>query len=79
VLNEKNSSEKAFNEFMTLFMETYNKHFPLELKQNKSKINKTESPCTTKCILRSVKNKNKLYRSFLRNPTDKNSTDLTTL
>jgi hypothetical protein len=46
VLNEKNSSEKQFNEFMTLFMETYNKHFLLELKQNKSKINKTKSPKT---------------------------------
>jgi hypothetical protein len=71
VLNEKNSSEKAFNEFMTLFMEMYNKHFPLELKQNKSKINKTKSPWMTKCILKSVRNKNKLYRAFLMNPNDK--------
>ena len=68
---KKNRSEKAFNEFMTLFMEMYNKHFPLELKQNKSKINKTKSPWMTKCILKSVRNKNKLYRAFLMNPNDK--------
>ncbi len=52
-------------------MEIYNKHFPLELKQNKSKINKTKSPWMTKCILKSVRKKNKLYRAFLMNPNDK--------
>ena len=47
VLNETNNSEHAFNEFMKLFTETYNKHFPHKIKQKNPKINKTKSPWMT--------------------------------
>ncbi len=69
VLNETNDPEKAFNEFLRLFMDEYEIHFPLTRKQNKPKINKNISPWMTGCILKSVKNKNKLYKSFLTNPS----------
>ena len=37
VLNETNDPEKAFNEFLRLFMDEYEIHFPLTRKQNKPK------------------------------------------
>ena len=71
-MNETNDPEKAFNEFLRLFMDEYEIHFPLTRKQNKPKINKNTSPWMTGCILKSVKNKNKLYKSFLTNPSNSN-------
>ena len=58
--------------FMNLFMEIYDQHFPHKLKQNETKINKTESPCILG-ILKSLRNKNKLYSTklFLRIQTIK--------
>jgi hypothetical protein len=53
-------------------MSVYEANFPLKRKQNKTKINKTKSPWMTRCILKSVKNKNKLYKTLLRNPNNKN-------
>ena len=70
-MSETKNSENAFNEFMKLLMEIYNKHFPHKLKQNKTKINKTKSPWMTRCILKSVRNKNKLNKAFLKNPDNK--------
>ena len=53
-------------------MKTYDARFPLKKKQNKIKIDKNKSPGMTRCILKSVKNKNKLYKSFLNNPNYRN-------
>ena len=50
----------------------HNAQFPLKRKQDKGKINKSKSPWMTRCILKSVRNKNKLYKSFLNNPNDRN-------
>ena len=72
VLNETNDPEKAFNEFLKLFMDAYDAQFPLKRKQNKSKINKNKSPWMSRCILKSVRNKNKLYKTFLINPSNRN-------
>ena len=72
VLNETNDAEKAFNAFTTLFMDLYNAQFPFKRKQDKGKINKNKSPWMTRCILKSVRNKNKLCKSFLNNPNDRN-------
>ena len=72
VLNESNDSEKAYNEFLKLFMGVYEANFPLKRKEKKRKINKIKSPWMTRCILKSVKNKNKLYKTLLKNPNNKN-------
>ena len=53
---------------MKLFM---NKHFPHKIVQNKTKINKTKSPWMTRCILKSVRSKNILYKAFLNSPDDR--------
>jgi hypothetical protein len=34
--------------------------------------NKDKSPWVTNCILKSVRTKNRLYKTYLMNPTDKN-------
>ena len=68
VLNEPKDPEKAFDEFLKLFMKIYDAQFPLKKKQSKLKIDKNKSPWMTKCILKSVRNKNKLYKSCLKNP-----------
>ena len=72
VLDEPKDPEKAFDEFLKLFMKTYDARFPLKKKQNKLKIDKNKSPWMTRCILKPVKNKNKLYKSFLKNPNYRN-------
>ena len=44
----------------------------LKKKQDKGKTDKIKSPWMTRCILKSVRNKNKLYKFFLDNPNDRN-------
>ena len=41
-------------------------YFPPKSKQNTKKVNKTKRPWMTNCILKSVRNKNTLYKAFLR-------------
>lgn len=38
----------------------------------KNKIDKQKSPWLTKCILKSIRTKNQLYKKFLSNPSKKN-------
>ena len=52
VLNEPKDPEKAFDEFLKLFMKIYDAQFPLKKKQNKLKIDKNKSPWMTRCILK---------------------------
>ena len=72
ILDEKNDPERAYNEFLEMFTDAYEANFPLKRKKNKTKINKTKSPWMTNCILKSVRNKNKLYKTFLMNRNSKN-------
>ena len=44
VLNETNDPEKAFTEFMKLFMDIYDAKFPIKRKQNKTRIDKNKAP-----------------------------------
>ena len=53
-------------------MHVYQANFPLKKKQNTKKVNKTKSPWMTNSILKSVRNKNKLYKAFLMNRNSKN-------
>jgi hypothetical protein len=50
VLNETNDPEKAFTEFMKLFMDIYGAKFPIKRKQNKTRIDRNKSPWMTRCI-----------------------------
>jgi hypothetical protein len=55
-----------------MFTQVYEANFPLKRKQYSKKINKTKIPGMTNCILKSVRNKNKLYKTFLMNRNSKN-------
>ena len=63
--------ELAYNKFLKMFTDAYKESFPLKKKQNNKKVNKTKSPWMTDCILKSVKNRNKLYKAFLLNRNSK--------
>ena len=66
---------KSFNEFSKIFTTTYETNFPLlRQKHLKNNIDQGKSPWMTRCIIKSVMRKNKLYKSFLRNPSEKNKT-----
>lgn len=46
-------------------------NFPFTKITSKRNIDKNRSPWMTKCIIKSVKQKNKLYKKYLHNPTEK--------
>ena len=71
ILDETKDPEKAYNVFMEMLVDVYEANFPLKQKQNNRKIKKTKSPWMTNCILKSVRNKEKLYKTFLLNPNSK--------
>jgi hypothetical protein len=54
---------KSFNEFSKIFTTTYETNFPLRQKHLKNNIHQGKSPW-----------KNNLYKTFLRNPSEKNKT-----
>ena len=63
----------AYNKFLKMFTYVYEYvYFPPKSEQNTKKVNKTKRPWMTNCILKSVRNKNKLYKAFLRISTGKN-------
>jgi hypothetical protein len=66
----KNNTAESYNEFFNLLSIAYEKNFPLR-KVVKINIDKTRSPWMTKCIAKSVKQKNKLYKKYLQCPTEK--------
>ena len=72
ILNESNDPEKAYNQFLEVFLHLYETNFPIKQRINKTHINKNKSPWITNCILKSVRKKNRLYKTYLLNPTDKN-------
>ena len=67
----KNNTAESYNEFFNLLSIAYEKNFPLRRKVVKRNIDKTRSPWMTKCIAKSVKQKNKLYKKYLQWPTEK--------
>ena len=71
VLSDNNTTE-SYNKFFNLISIACEKNFPLTKKVAKRKIDKTRSPWMTRCIAKSVKQKNKLYKKYLQYPTGKN-------
>ena len=68
VLNETSDPKKAYKDFLKLFSNVFEANFPFK-KKNSVKIDKEKSPWMTNCILKSVRNKNKLYKRFLTKPS----------
>ena len=71
VLNNTNPTE-TFDKFSKIYTTAYEIHFPIKCKPNRKNINKMKSPWMTKCIAKSVKKKNKLYKTYLNNPCKRN-------
>ena len=58
-----------YNKFFDQFNEIYNQCIPLrKYKVNRRKV--PQSPWMTKGILKSIQNKNKLYKEYLQNPNE---------
>ena len=72
VTNETNDPVNAYKEFLKIFTCIYEANFPLKKMTSNIKIRKTKSPWMTNGILKSVRNKNRLYKIFLNNPISKN-------
>jgi hypothetical protein len=72
ILNETDDPEKAYIQFLGVFLDIYEANFPIKQRENSKTINKHKSPWITNCILKSVRTKNRLYKTYLINPTDKN-------
>ena len=74
ILSNNNDPNVTFNEFSGVFMTAFESNFPTKV--IKERIDKERSPWMTKCILKSVKRKNKLYELFLKNPSIKLKKDI---
>ena len=72
ILNANTNPDNAYNNFLEIYLTAYEKHFPQKLIKNR--IDKNRSPWMTNGLLKSVKRKNKLYKTFLKNPSGKNET-----
>ena len=66
------SSNDAFNDFNSKFMELYNSHFPLRsIHVSKSARRKIpRKPWITPAIVKSILRKEKLYKNYVSHPTD---------
>ena len=64
--------EIPYNNFLNDVSKCYNESLPLKNTQNKHK--KTRKPWLTATLLHSIKKKNQLYKSYMRNPTMSNFT-----
>ena len=69
---QSNSADESYNKFISLFSELYDKHLPI----TKKRINKrSESkPWITTGIIKSIKTRNKLYKTFLKCPNEDTKT-----
>ena len=65
-----NDADDAYNKFTSHFSKSYNRHFPL-VQRHPSRM-KNNQPWITPAIARSSNRKNKLYRRYLRSPSDAN-------
>ena len=67
-LSEMQNAYELFNKKLQLY---YDKNFPLITAEKKNKHGKL--PWITKAILKSIRTRNRLYKSFLKDPTTRNS------
>ena len=71
VLLNENRTE-SFNEFSNIYSTAYETNLPLKQKVIKRNIDKGKSPWMTQCIAKSVMTKNKLCKTYLKNPSKRN-------
>ena len=64
-------ANSAYDTFFSLFTRIYNHHFPLITKTYHGR-EKTSQPWITRSIIVSCNHKNRLYRRYLRNPSEAN-------
>ena len=67
----ENDVNKAYKSFIDKLTHYYNKNVPLV--QNKQHKNDIRNPWITRGILRSIKKRNKLYKSYISNPSEQNA------
>ena len=66
---DDNNANSSYDNFCSILTSLYNECFPfIQPKNNKRR----KHPWITKCILTSIKHKNKLFQTYLKNPTDIN-------
>jgi len=66
-------SQLAYDNFCNNLFKLYDKNMPLVKTKNKRKKNNSQKiPWITKGILKSRKTKNKLYKKFIKDPTQRN-------
>jgi len=65
---DPDDANSAFDKFNTTFQTLYNESFPTTVKKLKLYYNKYK-PWITQGILKSVRHKNKLYKSYLKKKT----------
>ena len=68
---ERLSANELWNNFETIFNLVLNKHAPLRL-QTRSEAKRNKKPWLTKTILKTIKNKHKLYQKVLKDPSESN-------
>jgi hypothetical protein len=69
-LDEYNNSVNAYGSFLHKYTALFNECFPLKhIKASKHCLTK---PWISKCLLKSIRKKNRLYRKFLKFPTSQN-------
>jgi len=70
-LKKFNDPNELYNEFLKTFTHLYDKHFPLK-KVSKAHLNRSDNPWISNGIVKSIKNKHRLYKKFLSKPTQTN-------
>ena len=67
---QSDSANESYNNFISKFTDLYNKHLP----KVKTKINKRKDakPWITSGIIKSIKTRNKLYKTFIKHPNETN-------
>ena len=68
---ESDCPDDAYNQFITLYKESFNKAFPLVSIKTNKKFTKRE-PWMSTGLLTSLRTKSKLFKKKLKNPTEQN-------
>ena len=69
---DKINPQDAYSCFYNKLFKLYDKNIPLTKTKNKGNSNSKKIPWVTKGILKSRRNKNKLYKKFIKNPNERN-------
>ena len=67
---------EPFKEFSNIYSTAYEANLPLKQKVIKRNIDKGKSPWMTQCIAKSVMTKNKLCKTYLKNPSKRNGKNI---